>query len=216
MRKTYEVSNPVGKGGNGIRVKSGRVRDRASDSDQLLETFSREYGGRLLSFARRLCGDIDEAKELVQETFYRVLRAWDRYDPSQPLDAWSFTILRRVFFDTRKRYECKHTASLDAPVNGEDSSSLGALIPDVNGCFLEHLERNETGSLVQIALSRLNDSHRAVLTLCDMDGLTYREAAEVLDIPEGTVRSRISRARQSFRRRARTVQGLACVAEGLR
>ena len=69
----------------------------------VFEGFVREYGERAFQFAYRLTGNVEDAKDLVQDAFHRALRSWDRYDPSRPLDAWFFTILRHLYFDSRKR-----------------------------------------------------------------------------------------------------------------
>ena len=167
------------------------------------QRFVREYGERAFQFAYRLTGNIEEAKDLVQESFYRVLRSWDRYDRSRSLEAWFFTILRHAFLDGRKRYERRHAVSLDRtvrPCGGEEAKTYEELLPDNEQTVLEGLERDEVAQEVRRTLDRLPYDHRVVLTLCDMEGHSYEEISKVLDVPVGTVRSRISRARLAFRR----------------
>ena len=64
-----------------------------------LERFIREYAERAFQFAFRLCGNAEQAKELTQEAFFRLIRKWDQYDPSQPLEGWFLTVLRNVYYD---------------------------------------------------------------------------------------------------------------------
>lgn len=175
----------------------------ASGGPERFEAFVSEYGERAFQFAYRLSGNVEEAKDLVQEAFFRVLRSWQSYDGSRSLDAWFFTILRNVFLDGRKRYERRHGVSLDAPAGGRDGecSRLAELLPDEEEAVLDRLQRAETARFVREALEELPYDHRTVLTLCDMEGLSYEEISNVLDVPVGTVRSRISRARDSLARR---------------
>ena len=172
------------------------------------EDLVRDYGERAFQFAYHLCGNIDEAKDVTQESFYRALRGWDSYDPAQPLDSWFFTILRHVFLDGRKRYERRHVVSIDAPVSGEDGETSHAdFVRDGEPAVLEVLERRETADSVRRALGELGYEHRAVLTLCDMQHMSYEEISKILDVPIGTVRSRLSRAREALRDRLAAVLG---------
>ncbi|MFH1723568.1 MAG: RNA polymerase sigma factor [Elusimicrobiota bacterium] len=174
-----------------------------SGAAERFEEFVRDYGERAFQFAYRLSGNVEEAKDLVQEAYYRVLRSWDRYDASRSLDAWFFRILRNVFLDSRKRYERRHAVSLDRSPEGvsEDGATYGDLLAGDEEAVLDALERRESAGLVRETLDGLSHEHRAVLTLCDMEGLGYEEIARVLEVPVGTVRSRVSRARRAFRRR---------------
>ncbi len=182
----------------------------SSGSEVQFQRFVCEFGERAFQFAYRLTGNIEEAKDLVQESFYRVLRSWDRYDRSRSLEAWFFTILRHVFLDGRKRYERRHAVSLNRPVRPsgrEEATTYDELLSDQEEAVLELLERAEAAEGVRRTLDRLAYDHRVVLTLCDMEGHSYEEISRVLDVPVGTVRSRISRARLAFRREMASIEG---------
>jgi RNA polymerase sigma-70 factor (ECF subfamily) len=167
---------------------------------EILQDFVRDYGERAFQCAYRLTGNMEEAKDLVQEAFYRVLRNWKRYDPSQALESWFFIILRHLFLDARKGYERRYVISMDGfPESGEENLSLSDLLPEQDEAILEKLGREESAREVHRALESLSYEHRAVLTLCDMQRLSYEEIAQVLQVPIGTVRSRVSRARQALR-----------------
>lgn len=170
------------------------------------ETFVRDFGERAFLFAYRLSGNVDEAKDLVQESFRRVVSHWSRFDQSRSLEAWYCAVLRHVFLDVRRSYDARNCVPLDAPA-GEEGESVSDLMASEEESALASLERAEKGSEVRAVLMRLPYHLRAVLTLCDMQGACYEEAAEVLQIPSGTVRSRLSRARSAFRRlAARTLE----------
>lgn len=174
--------------------------ERVEDAPDF-ERFVDAYGDRAFRFAYRLTGNVEEAKEIVQESFYRVLRAWDTYDASRPMDAWYFRILKNVFLDARKCYDHRHVIALEAkPVTARESDlSYGDVLPDGEEGAFEAMERRESDELVRSTLEDLPYEFRAVLTLCDMEGMSYEEIARVMDVPLGTVRSRVSRARIRFR-----------------
>lgn len=164
-----------------------------------MERLVEDYGERAFQFAYRLTGNADDAKELVQEAFYKVLRNWEGYDRSQPLENWFFTILRHLFLDGLKRFERANVLSLDSPAE-EPGEEFADRIEDRADLLLEALEREESGRTVRLAVAGLSRQHRAVLMLADLDGLSYEEIAKVIRCPVGTVRSRVSRAREALKR----------------
>jgi RNA polymerase sigma-70 factor (ECF subfamily) len=166
-----------------------------------LERFVDEYGDHAYSFAYSLCGNETDARELVQEAFVRIFDRADRYDPTKSLESWFMTILKNLFLDGRRRWERKNGVSLDAPA-GEDGLTVADSIADEREeALLDRLEREEETVRVRRALESLAPELRAVLTLVDVDGIGYDRAAEALDWPVGTVRSRLSRARTALRTR---------------
>lgn len=169
----------------------------------MLERFIEEYSEKGYQFAYHLCGREDEAKELVQEAFVRVLRQWERCDRSQSQENWFLTILRNLYYDSVKRYERRNAVSWDAPLGcgKHEGRTLAELVADGRDeAMLDRLERQEASAEVRAVLDCLAAEHKAVLVLCDMQALSYEEIAEVLDCPVGTVRSRLYRARAAFRR----------------
>ncbi|MFA5139302.1 MAG: RNA polymerase sigma factor [Elusimicrobiota bacterium] len=170
--------------------------------EERFEAFLQEYGDRAYQFAYKLCGNPDEAKDLVQEAFFHLLRRREDYDASQGMEGWFFTTLKHVFLDARKRFERRNFVSLDEKVEcAEDDATYADLLPDEERAALDRLESEESASIVREALQAMSGEHRVILTLCDMQGMSYEEIAKVLDVPPGTVRSRISRARIALRRR---------------
>ena len=163
-----------------------------------IERLVQDYGERAFQFAYRLTGNADEARELVQEAFYRVLRNWERYDQSQPLENWFFSILRHVFLDGLRKFEKGNLVSLDVAVEAAEKG-YDEVVEDRADRVLEALERQESVRQVRQAMDRLTADHRGVLTLADLEGLSYEEIGRVLDCPVGTVRSRVSRARLALK-----------------
>lgn len=176
-----------------VSLKRGREK---------LERFVAEYSERGYHFAYGLCGNSEEAKELVQEAFFRVFRSWASFDQSQPLETWFLTILRHVYVDSRKRYERRCSVSLDAPLDmdREDSCSLADMLADPREeAILDRLDRDMMAAEVRRAMDALKSEHRAILNLCDVEGLSYEQIGVVMDCPVGTVRSRINRARAALK-----------------
>lgn len=170
----------------------------------MIEKFIEEFADRAYQFAFRLCGSAEEAKELVQEAFYRVIRKWDQYDESQPLESWFLAILRNVYYDGLRRHDRKMALPLDAQVEttaeGEILSFSDVVARDGEESVLDRMVREENAAEVRAALAALSAEHRGVILLSDLEGLGYGEIAAVLDCPEGTVRSRLCRARAALRR----------------
>lgn len=141
---------------------------------------------RLRSFARGLCGQHALADDLVQITVEKALRNLDRFDPGTRMDSWLFRILRNSFIDhVRARRE---TDSLDAddaaPLIGQDGREI--------------TETRLHLADVRRAIARLPEEQRVVLMLVCVEGMRYREAALALDLPQGTVMSRLARARMAL------------------
>ncbi|MBI5622949.1 MAG: sigma-70 family RNA polymerase sigma factor [Elusimicrobia bacterium] len=168
----------------------------------MLQRFVEEFSDSAFQFAYRLCEDAEQSRELVQEAFYRLFKSWDRYDSSQPLEKWFLVILKNVYIDHSKKFDRKHMVSLDMPVRHEDGEGvpISETIADGrDGEVLDLLEKREASGHLEAALAALSREHRAILTLCDIQGMGYEEISGVLGLPLGTVRSRVSRARTALR-----------------
>lgn len=148
----------------------------------------------LLRVARRITGDATDAEDLVQETVLRAYRAVDRFDGRYPR-AWLLTILRNTWRNMNRRVRPR---LLDAE---DDVSRVPAAGADGRSGAEEHVVDNMLDADLAAELRDLSYNHRAVVTLVDIDGLTYQEAADVLGIPSGTVMSRLHRARKRLRTR---------------
>jgi RNA polymerase sigma-70 factor, ECF subfamily len=148
----------------------------------------------LLRVARRMTGNGADAEDLVQETLIRAHRGIHTFDGRHPR-AWLLTIQRNTWTDMNRR---KRLLIADDPDGLRQRAAEGA--DGRTGPEEQVLDAMLEGPLVE-ALEALSTAHRQVVLLVDADGLTYAEAAGVLDIPVGTVMSRLHRARRSLRRR---------------
>ncbi|KIQ98329.1 sigma-70 family RNA polymerase sigma factor [Lysobacter sp. A03] len=140
---------------------------------------------RLRRFARSLTADAASADDLVQSTLERALRRRHTRREDAALQAWLFSILYRQFMDERRRAARWHRVlALVAPQ--QEASSPSA-------------ERVHDGRAVLDAFEQLPTEQRALLMMVSIEGFTYREAADALGVPIGTVMSRLSRARDRLR-----------------
>lgn len=142
-------------------------------------------------YVRRLLGRDDEAEEVTQEVWLRILRGILALQEPERLPAWIFTIARRTVMD---RLRVRYAQAPLVPIEEEPSDRLGTEEPDLGWMDEEVLER---------ALLELSPMEREVLVLFHLRELTLREVAEVLGVPSGTVKSRLSRARLALEQRLR-------------
>lgn len=138
---------------------------------------------RLRRFARGLAGTSDQADDLVQASVEKALRNLDSFTSGTRMDAWMFRIIRNTWIDTIRARRV--TVAFDADTADTLIGSDGRATTEASLHLTE----------VRRAMASLPEDQRAVLLLVCVEGLRYREVAQALDIPEGTVMSRLSRAR---------------------
>ena len=146
----------------------------------------------LLRHALWLTQNDAEAEDLTQETLSKALRAFGSFAPGTNFKAWIFRILRNTFLTTRTAIATTRTTFL------EDSEDV-EITADTNATPEETLIQLDNAAAVQQALMELPSSMRDCLLLCDVEEMKYKEIASILDLPIGTVMSRISRARAALR-----------------
>ncbi len=144
-----------------------------------------EHIPRLRRYARALTGDRGRADDLVQDTLERALAKIHLWRPGSDLRAWMFTIMHNVFINQVR-------ASASAVVSALDDETVQPAIRATQSDRLEVMD-------LQVALSSLAEEQREVLLLVGLEQMSYEEAAGVLNIPIGTVMSRLSRARERLR-----------------
>ena len=148
----------------------------------------------LYNFALRTTGNADDANDLLQETFLKAYRFWDKYEKGTNIRAWLFRIMKNSYIN-RYRKETKEPDTVDYENVENFYHTIRAESTDPND-LQQKLFGNLLGDEVSKALSDLPDDFRTVVILCDIEGMTYEEIAEFLDIPIGTVRSRLHRGRK--------------------
>jgi RNA polymerase sigma-70 factor, ECF subfamily len=147
---------------------------------------------QLYNHACWLTGDRADAEDLVQETYAKALKGFGSFAEGTNLRAWMFRILRNAFLNSRSGLKQK-TGYLEDEQTGADEVVAHEVTPEL--LFLQR----ESQQAIFSALEQLPVAHREIILLCDVDEMSYRDIAEVLDVPMGTVMSRLSRARGSLR-----------------
>jgi len=140
---------------------------------------------RLRRFAVALTGSMADGDDLVQDTVERALKNLHAWEPGSRLDSWMFRIAKNRFIDTRRSWKRGKTVAIEAV---EEPAWDG------EGAMQAHLAFQDTAK----ALQTLPVEQRQAVALVLVDGLSYREAADILEIPIGTLTSRISRAREAL------------------
>ncbi len=170
------------------------ARDRVRFEEEALELSDQVYG-----VARRLVGSREAAEDLVQETYARAFRSWRSFQPGTNLRAWLFRILTNLNIDRGRKLQ--RTPDLQ-PLEESDyflynklEQSGGDGSPDEQR-VVERLSQNDAVT----ALADLPHDFRDVVLLVDLADFTYSDAAQILDIPIGTVMSRLHRGRRILKR----------------
>ncbi|MFQ5691220.1 MAG: sigma-70 family RNA polymerase sigma factor [Gemmatimonadota bacterium] len=175
----------------------------AQQPDELLETkrasFEREalpHLDVLHGFALRLVsGDEARAEDLVQEAMLRAYRAWHTFEPGTNCKAWLMTIVHNTMVNYYRSWKRRPT-EVDVNAVAERTVFEDVRGVDPEGEFFDRIVDKE----VLRAIDRLPLKHREAVVLRDVQGLTYAEMVQVLGVPEGTVKSRLFRARQTLQR----------------
>lgn len=158
----------------------------------------------LYHFALRLTGSDQDAEDLLQEALLRACRSFDRFAPGTAFDRWVYRIIYHLFVDgyRHRKRQPVHLTSLDDPITAEDSE-IQREIPDQRPTPDEMALTMEFQSQVKAALATLPAEFRTAVVLCDVQGLSYEEIAQIMNCSIGTVRSRIHRGRRQLRERLR-------------
>jgi RNA polymerase sigma-70 factor (ECF subfamily) len=176
------------------------LRARAGDA-AAREELARTSGDAAYRFALQLLGDRELARDVAQDSVLRLFASLRRVDPDRPLQPWLFSIVRNRVIDVRRRAQAHKERSLEGPSGVATMDRVERPIdpPDASPGPLERSERGELQRLVWSCLGRLDRAHREILVLRDYQDLSYREIAEVLAVPLGTVMSRLHAARRRLR-----------------
>jgi len=168
-----------------------------------------KYQDRVYNTILKICGNRDDAAELTQETFVKLIEKIKTFEGKSAFYTWLFRIAVNLTFNYCKRRAKVGMQSLEAATGPEFDGArlhLGMFLADEGSVDPAVVAQNkEIGEIVVGALSKLDEHHRAVIVLRDIEGMSYPEIAEALEIELGTVKSRLSRARANLREILETV-----------
>ncbi len=169
------------------------ARDRVRFEEEVLELADQVY-----RVARRLVGSREEAEDLVQDTYARAFRSWRSFQPGTNLRAWLLRILTNLNIDRGRRQQRTPDSQ---PLEEGDYflynrlEEAGAAVPDE-----ERIDERLSQDDIVAALSAVPHEFRDVVVLVDIGDFSYKDAAQILDIPVGTVMSRLHRGRRILKR----------------
>lgn len=183
--------------------------DYKSLTDQEIVTLARQgrevayreligrYQRPVFSLIYRLVRDREKSEDLAQETFIKVLNALDRYDPAYKFSSWIFKIAHNTSLDHLRKKD-PATLSLDGSPHAQtaaeiEASTLDAVSHDENP--EEFTASRELGGYIEAAVAKLRPEYRTAIILCHVEGRPYEEIAEIMEVPLGTVKTYIHRAR---------------------
>ncbi len=152
------------------------------------------HQAELFGVAMRICRDPDTAKDLVQETLLRAMCAWSSFQPGSNLRAWLFRILTNSFINGYRKRRRHQRFATERP--GDALAALYGRDQDGTDDLTDELYGEELCDEVKTALGRLGPEYRDVVERADLRGEKYKDIADALEVPIGTVMSRLFRARR--------------------
>jgi RNA polymerase sigma-70 factor (ECF subfamily) len=178
--------------GSRERVRFGAASSHNDPPLAGFEALAMPLFDSLYNFARWLDHGSNDAEDLVQETYLKGLRSFASFQPGTNFRAWIFQILKNTFLSSRSKPERRMTVAMDSEEGGAEVA--------VDTETPETILMNRSNSqLVQRAIDDLPVQYRETLLLCEVEEMSYKEIAEILSIPIGTVMSRLARARKTVR-----------------
>ena len=195
---SLNANAPAGYDPAPMQCEATRLMTAVREGDrQAFDDLITSVRGRAFHVARALVGSRDDALELCQESFLKVFRSRDAYNPGQPFLPWFHRILRNTCFSFLRKHRRLKQYSIHSTTS--DGEELDWEIVDPLPGPSSGVEVEERARLFQAALGELSARDREILSLRHFKDMAYREIAEALAIPEGTVMSRLFHARRRLR-----------------
>jgi RNA polymerase sigma-70 factor, ECF subfamily len=173
---------------------------RAQKGDRnALDTLIRKHERRAYQYAYRLTSNSEEASDVVAEAFVRVYSALQNFKGQSAFSTWLYRILTNCYLDLRKKERSRQALSLETTLQGGESEIERQIEDDEQPGPHVLLIRGEREAAVARAVEQLPEYQRAMIVMYHAESMAYEEIAEALDLPIGTVKSRLNRARLSLR-----------------
>jgi RNA polymerase sigma-70 factor (ECF subfamily) len=169
--------------------------------DSAFRELIRRYERPVFSLIYRMVRDRELAEDLAQDTFIKVLNHIDRYRPEFKLSSWLFKIANNVAIDHLRRRQLD-TVSIDGSPHAQTADAVEATrfdVVDQQESALDEMEARELGTSIERAIAGLRPEYRSCIMLRHVEGRSYEEIAATLDLPLGTVKTYIHRARHELR-----------------
>lgn len=173
--------------------------EKARNGDvEAFERLIEGYQKRVYNIALRMIGNPEDANDLAQEVFIRIFKSIGSFKEQSAFSTWIYRITTNVCLDELRRRKNRNVISLDEEVQVDDGGMQRQIASDKPQPD-QLLEQAEMKRMVLAAINTLKDEHKTAIILRDIQGFSYEEIANIVKCPEGTVKSRINRARQALK-----------------
>ena len=186
------------KGGENAVTEQELVARAKAGDDEAFAQLMRDNEKRIYNLTLRMTGNPEDAMDLAQEAFLNAWRGLKFFKGDSAFSTWVYRLASNACIDFLRRQKRRQDISVPMPTYEDDDSQPD--IPDDRFLPEQELERQELRRAVLQGLEQLSLEHRQVLVMREINGLSYQEIADVLDLEAGTVKSRIARARISLRK----------------
>ena len=192
-----------------VSVKEVALEDNAlleaylEGESMAFELLVNRYQDRLVNYINGIIHDYEQSVDLTQETFIRLFKNAHRYEGKYKFSTWLYRIATNIAIDELRgrskkgRFFFKNV--LDCFRSDDDGQNAELILPDTSFCPGKALEKAEKADVLQTAVSSLAESYRVPFLLKEVQDLSYEEVAHVLNLPQGTVKSRVHRAKLLLR-----------------
>lgn len=174
------------------------VRQTREGQVQAFALLVTRYQDRIFNTCLRICGHREDARDLTQEAFLKAYQALDRFQTRSSFYTWIFRIAVNLSLTHRRKARLRYVEPLDRTRSDGQPERHETVDPSAASPAAV-AEKGEALELVTQALPALDEHHRAMIVLRDIEGCDYRQIAEIMDVPVGTVKSRVFRAREALR-----------------
>ena len=171
------------------------IKDFLAGKESAFEDLVHRYEKKVYSLCYKYVGNQEDALDLAQESFLRVYRSLSRFRFDAAFSTWVYRLTVNTCLDFMRQQKNKASLSLDAPLRLAEGEEVPREVADRGPSPVEELERKELRGEILRALEELPEEQRIPIVLKEFQDLSYEEIADLLQIPLGTVRSRISRGR---------------------
>jgi RNA polymerase sigma-70 factor, ECF subfamily len=174
---------------------------RSERDPQVFEELVHRYEKEMYGYLRHYLGNVQMAEDVFQQTFLQVHLKCGQFEPGRKVRPWLYTVATNQAIDYQRRNRRHRMTSLDRVARGSENEEVGALAESLGGTEISpasDAESAEQYDALRRAVDALPDSYRQVVMLIYFQGMKYREAAQILSVPVGTVKSRLHAAMQKL------------------
>jgi len=191
-----------------VDLEEKRLIQRARGGDtEAMGLLIHRYQKHVYNLAYRLCGHYDDANDIAQEAFLRVFHSLNHFRGEANFSTWLYRIVTNVFLDERKKQRVRSHNSLEEYMELEDST-VARQIEDPSPGPEDAITAKERSDVIGAAVLSLPETQRVMIVLYHFQERSYEEIAEIMNMPIGTVKSRLNRARLALRNKLDSVREL--------